>query len=268
MKMARHRRRLIALLTDFGTQDGFVAVMKGVILSIHPEAAVLDLTHEIPPQDVNAAAYVLWSAHSFFPEGTIFVVVVDPGVGTNRRILCAASKKHLFLAPDNGVLKYLAGDGGLKRIWEVKSRRYFLSPVSRTFHGRDIFAPVAAWLSKGIEPQKLGRRIKSISAKKAFVTVGRRPGRLQGEVIHTDRFGNLITNFRPTEDVLQLERTIVLRLKGNVIGRLSNSYSEGSSRKPVAVLNSSNLIEIGVKNGNASELLKAKTGERVSLEIH
>src|SRR3972149_10175534 len=134
MKQSTRANRLIALLTDFGTRDAFVGTMKAVILGINAKASIVDLTHEVPPQDVDAGAYILWSSYAFFPKGSIFVVVVDPGVGSTRRILCAEGRRHMFVAPDNGVLKYLLADGELRKTWDVRNKSYFLGDVSRTFH--------------------------------------------------------------------------------------------------------------------------------------
>jgi S-adenosylmethionine hydrolase len=268
MKSTDRNADLIALLTDFGLRDGFVGAMKGVILKINPKATIVDLSHEIPPQNVNAAAYVLWSAYSFFPSGTIFLAVVDPGVGTTRRILCAEGQNHIFLAPDNGTLKYLEADGVLIRAWEVRDERYFLPRVSSTFHGRDIFAPVAAHLSLGLEPSKLGRRLALPGQCREFTYLnGKNAGKYRGNVIHIDRFGNLITNLRVRPDQRLPSRGLTVRIKSRVIQGLSQAYAQGSPNKPVALLNGSNLIEIGVKNGSARELLKAKVGDKVMIEI-
>ncbi|MGA9365291.1 MAG: SAM-dependent chlorinase/fluorinase [Bacteroidota bacterium] len=268
MKSTERTTNVIVLLTDFGLRDGFAGAMKGVILGINPKATVVDLTHEIPPQDVNAAAYVLWSTHSFFARGTIFLVVVDPGVGTERRILCVEGRNHIFLAPDNGVLKYLEADGLLTRAWEVRNERYFLSHVSSTFHGRDIFAPVAARLSLGLNPSKLGRRVALSRPRREFAYLdGRKTGKYLGNVIHIDRFGNLITNLRLSPGEGLSSGRLTVRIKSRVIQGLSQAYAQGSPNRPVALINSSNLIEIGVRNGSARELLKAKVGDKVMIEI-
>lgn len=211
---------------------------------------------------------MLWSAHSFFPSGTIFAAVVDPGVGTERRILCAEGRNHIFLAPDNGILKYLESDGILTRAWEVKDDKHFLPVVSSTFHGRDIFAPVAAHLSLGLKPSKLGRKVTFSGQRHEFTYLrGRKKGEFRGYVIHVDRFGNLITNLRvsPGEDLSSGRVTV--RIKSRVIHGLSGSYARGSLNMPLALINSSNLVEIGVKNGSAYELLRARVGDRVLVEI-
>jgi S-adenosylmethionine hydrolase len=268
MKRTDGTRNVIALLTDFGLRDGFVGAMKGVILRINPKVAIVDLTHEIAPQDVDAAAYVFWSAYAFFPRGTIFVAVVDPGVGTDRRILCAEGRNHIFLAPDNGILKYLESDGVLTRAWEVTDERYFLPHVTSTFHGRDIFAPVAAHLSLGLKPSKLGRRVTLLRGQSEFTgLIGKKAGEFRGRVIHIDRFGNLITNLRmPPGQGLSSAR-VTVRIKSRMIQGLSQAYAQGSSNTPLVLINSSNLVEVGARNGNASELLGAKVGDKVLVKI-
>lgn len=268
MKSTQQTTNVIVLLTDFGLRDGFVGAMKGVILRINPKATIVDLTHEIQPQDVNAAAYVLWSAYSFFPSGTVFAVVVDPGVGTKRRILCVEGQDYIFLAPDNGVLKYLGADGVLRRAWEVKNDRYSLSHVSSTFHGRDIFAPMAAHLSLGLKPSKLGRRVTLTGERREFThLLNTSTGAFHGNVIHVDRFGNLITNLRVRPGEALPSGRVTVRIKSRAIQGLSHAYAQGSPNKPVALINSSNLIEIGAKNGSARELLKAKVGDKVMIQI-
>jgi S-adenosylmethionine hydrolase len=268
MKGIDRTANLIALLTDFGLKDGFVGAMKGAILTINLKARIVDLTHDIPPQDVGAAAYVLWSSYSFFPRGTVFVVVVDPGVGTERRILCAEGRNHIFLAPDNGILKYLGADGALIRAWEVKNDKYFLSHVSSTFHGRDIFGPVAAHISLGLEPSKLGRRVALPAQRREFTYLhGKHRAEFLGNVIYVDRFGNLISNLRVHSDERFSPKGLRVTVKSRVIRGLSQVYAQGSANKPVALLNSSNLLEVGIKNGSASEVLGAKVGDRVLVEI-
>jgi len=182
--------RPIALLTDFGHGDPYLGIMRGVILSINPQAQVVDLCHEVLPQNVFQAAFLLRAAYPYFPTGTIFVAVVDPGVGSARRILCLDTQCHLFLAPDNGLLSLIAAPG---RWRHVTSRRYFLNPVSHTFHGRDIFAPVAAHLSLGLDPGELGPVVADPVQLPAHIPQ-RFGDELRARVVHIDHFGNLITN--------------------------------------------------------------------------
>lgn len=268
MKRSTRRSALIALLTDFGTKDSFVGTMKAVILGINPDARIVDLTHDISPQSVDEAAYVLWSSYKFFPRGTVFVSVVDPGVGTKRKIICARGNDHIFLGPDNGILKYLASDGQLRETRVVNTMKYSLPHVSSTFHGRDIFAPIAAQLSLGLKQERLGRRVQMRPSGKEFIDIGPRPeGKLSGKVIYVDHFGNLITNLRLTPGTTQRWKNVRVRMRDRVIKGLSRSYSDGSPRGPVALVNSSGLLEIGLRNGNAARFLKATAGEKVAIEF-
>lgn len=268
MKRVNRPSRLIALLTDFGSQDAFVGTMKGVILKINPQARIVDLAHDIAPQDVNSAAYALWSSYRFFPEGTIFVAVVDPGVGSDRRILCAQGRRHLFLAPDNGLLKYLMADHEIQRVREVTNSEYFLPAVSSTFHGRDIFAPVAAYLSLGLNPEKLGKQVKTHQSGEEFVYLDEfRKGKAYGKVIYLDRFGNLITNLRISSGRTPRVKKLIVTIGKHVIKGLSKSYAEGSGRNPLALINSANLLEIGLKNGNAAQTMRMTVGEKVTVEF-
>jgi S-adenosylmethionine hydrolase len=268
MRRPTKSNRLIVLLTDFGAKDAFVGTMKGVIFGINPNASIVDLAHEIPPQDVDAGAYVLWSSYAFFPKGSVFVVVVDPGVGSTRRIVCAAGRSHLFVAPDNGVLKYLLADGVLQRVWGVNNKSYFLEDVSQTFHGRDIFSPVAAHLSLGLNPSKLGKETVLPYSRNEFTLLDKKKGKkFSGRVIYIDRFGNLATNLRVRSGTDLTSERLRVRIKNRVIQGMSRSYVEGSGKVPLALINSPNLVEIGVKNARASELLAVKVGERVSFEF-
>ena len=207
------KRPIVTLLTDFGTKDSYVGIMKGIISGINPDANIIDLCHEIGRQDIFEGAYVLYSSYKFFPAGTIHVAVVDPGVGTKRKIICAKIRDYLFLAPDNGILSLVLTDEKPRLIIEVTNKKHFLPEISNTFHGRDIFAPVAAYLSKGIDPLKLGKRVKRIKeidfpvptffekrvetrTNKFVHATPTKRGVLKGEVIYIDAFGNLITNIR------------------------------------------------------------------------
>jgi S-adenosylmethionine hydrolase len=268
MKRSTKSNRLIVLLTDFGRKDAFVGTMKGVILGINPNASIVDLAHEVPPQDVDAGAYVLWSSYTFFPKGSVFVVVVDPGVGSRRRIVCAEGRNHLFVTPDNGVLKYLLADQVLRRVWEVKNKSYFLQNVSQTFHGRDILSPVAGHLSLGLRPSKLGKEIVLPRSRNEFAFLDKKEGKkFSAKVIYIDRFGNLATNLRVRSGTDLMSETLRIRIKNCMIQGMSRSYAEGSRKLPLALVNSSNLVEIGVKNARASELLGVKVGERVLFEF-
>jgi len=199
---------MITLVTDFGTTDPYVGMMKGVILSKDPSAAIIDITHEIAPQDFAGAAYIIYSAFRYFPIGSIHVIVVDPGVGSDRSIIAVSMGGHYFLAPDNGVLDLILATGKVDFITTVENDTYFLKPVSRTFHGRDIFAPVAGYLSKGVAIDRLGVEIKKDHALRLDLPIPylSQTGALVGEIIRIDRFGNLITNI----DYLFIQKTFGL----------------------------------------------------------
>jgi len=228
---------MIVLLTDFGLCDPFVGIMKGVIGTAAP---VVDLTHDVPPYGVREAAWLLRSSVPYFPKGSIFVSVVDPGVGSGRRALLAETERHLFLAPDNGLLGWLRG----ARFREVTNRRLFLKPVSNTFHGRDVFASVASRLARGLPPSKVGPVVRSI------VRLPDAPGR----IVWIDRFGNLITNLAPGPTRV--------RFRGRAIP-VVKTYGSSKRGSVVAVVGSSGTLEIAVVHGSAAAGLRARIGERV-----
>ena len=184
---------VITLTTDFGTRDWFVGTMKGVIASIAPRSTVVDLTHDLPPGDIRGGAFALAASHRFFPKGTIHVAVVDPGVGSRRKAIAVQTAKGVFVGPDNGVLSWALAKEKIRAIHALENEAYFLQPVSRTFHGRDIFAPVAAHLSRGVPIQKLGPALKDF-VRLDWPEPRVRRGGFEGEVVYIDRFGNAITN--------------------------------------------------------------------------
>lgn len=243
---------LISLLTDFG-YSAYVGVMKGVILSINPEAKVVDLCHEIAPQDIRQAAFVLYTSYKYFPPDTIHVVVVDPGVGTSRNALIVVTEKARFVAPDNGVLGFVLEAEEFKA-FRLNNPRYWLPHVSTTFHGRDIFAPVAAHLSKGVPPEEMGEPLEQITPL-AFPQPRKKGNSIVGEVLFVDRFGNLITNIKGTDLPPGLP---TVEIKGRSIRGLSNSYAEAEGL--LALIGSSGYLEIAFKNGSAATELQAGTG--------
>ena len=246
--------RAITLLTDFGTIDYFVGAMKGVILSINPQAVIVDITHEIPAQDVAAGAFTLLAAYDAFPEGTIHVAVVDPGVGSARRPIVVNAGKHLFVGPDNGIFSYIYDRNPSFEAFDVTAAEHFRHPVSNTFHGRDIFAPVAAALSTGIDPASLGPRISDPV---------RLSSPLEPQIIHIDRFGNLITNI--TRE--QFEDGMKLLVNGKVISGFRSFFGEdvGATDEPFAIWGSAGFLEIAVNGRSAADLLQVKRGATVAL---
>lgn len=255
--------RVITLTTDFGTRDSYVGTMKGVIFGIAPDVHIVDLTHEIETQDITEASIVLKSTRGFFPAGTIHVCVVDPEVGGERRPIVAVSGNHYFVGPDNGVFSFVLGDD--YEVWELRDPRYRLSSVSDTFHGRDIFAPAAAHLSLGVEPALFGPRVDTIEQTQA-----RRPmifqNRIQAEVIHVDSFGNLITNVpRSIVEGASEGRKLRIEVSGRVIEEVSRTYARGGKGELIALIGSTDLLELAVRDGNASRRLGVGRGDPVLL---
>lgn len=251
----------VVLLTDFGAKDYFIGVMKGVISRISPLLKIIDLTNEIEPQNVRQAAFVLWAARKSFAEDTIFLNVVDPGVGGYRKIICGRIDSQIFLAPDNGLLDYVVAEANDVEFYEVTNPRFFLPAVGSTFHGRDIFAPVAAYLSRGTRLDELGDRFDYPKVAAFYKKVEK--GRNLGEVVHQDRFGNVLTNYLWDDSLLSGKSSIKINAK--VITEFVRTYSEARKKIPVCVQGSSGLIEIAINLGNASKILKSKIGQRVIL---
>ena len=263
-----HPLGLITLLTDFGDRDSFVASMKGVILTINPHATIVDLSHHVPPHSVEEAAYLLKSCYRFFPEGTVHVAVVDPGVGSARRPLIAQSARYFFLAPDNGLLTpILAEDSGME-VREIENLDFRLTSPGHTFDGRDLFAPAAAWLTTQQPFASFGRLIDdcrtfTISKPKWEAMA------LVGEIVHVDRFGNLISNLtlhhvKEIQEVTKRPNALI-RIAGHTIDRLVGSYSEGHPLIAAALINSNGQIEIFLKEGSAARTMNAGRGQRVDL---
>ena len=256
----------ITLTTDFGTGSPYVAAMKGVILGMNPAARVIDISHEIPPQDVRHAAVVLAESTSWFPGGTIHVAVVDPGVGTERRLIYAHLADQHYLAPDNGLLSLLAERNRTTRIIELANSEYWLPEVSHTFHGRDILAPVAAQLSLGLEPERLGPTLTQIQTLDWHEPVVAE-NRIEGAVRWIDRFGNLITNI--TASMLAPGRAaggLTIDCAGHEIAGLSDFYGQHSRGTLAALVGSSGYLEIAVAEGNAAQALSVAVGTPVAVQ--
>ena len=251
-------RGLIVLLTDFGTRDWYVPVLKGVILSRAPSVRLVDLTHDVPPQDVLAGAFTLAATVPWFPKGTVFLCVVDPGVGSRRALIAARADGHWFVAPDNGLLGLTLERAARVSIVQLTNRRVWLKPVSRTFHGRDIMAPVAAHLATGGSLSTLGPPVRH-AAPLLMPRVLPRGRTAIGEVVHIDAFGNLITNL----EVLRWPAgRATLRFHRRQVPVVS-SYSEGQLEQLIAVVNSLGLYELAVREGSAAWTFSAKRGDKV-----
>jgi S-adenosyl-L-methionine hydrolase (adenosine-forming) len=253
--------KAITLTTDFGLTDWFVGTMKGVILRTAPNAPVVDLTHGIAPGDIRAGAYALAAAYRYFPAGTIHVAVVDPGVGSERAGVVIETENYHFVGPDNGVFSFALRGERLRSVHRLENPKFQLTEVSRTFHGRDIFAPAAAHLSRGVPAGQFGPRVHDLVQLAWPEPVATSSG-LRGEVVHLDHFGNAITNL-PASRVLASGATRVT--VGGKSVPLRECYADVPRGKPVAVIGSSGLLEVAVSGGNAAKSLKLKCGSRVSL---
>lgn len=255
---------LITLMTDFGHDDVFVGVMKGVIAGINPSARVIDLAHGISPFNVVEAAFRLAQAYTYFPKGSVHVVVVDPGVGGDRRIVAMRSDGHIFLAPDNGVLSVVAEDKGHEVLIEVAEKRFSLPDVSSTFHGRDIFAPVAAHIAAGTPLEELGApadKLRMLSVPEAAVS---NEGVIEGQILWTDRFGNLITNIPARMVEARAKgRVVTVQVGSMEIAGLRRSYSEVQVGEPLAMIGSFGMLEVAVRQGSAAAQLGVNRGKRL-----
>jgi S-adenosyl-L-methionine hydrolase (adenosine-forming) len=261
----RDVRPVIALLTDFGTADHYAGTMKGVILGICPDATIVDISHDIPAHDVMAGALELAAAYRYFPAGTIFVAVVDPGVGSARRGLAADSGDYRFVAPDNGVLTLVFREAPAKKVVELTERRYARPTVSRTFEGRDRFAPAAAWLAKGTQLPALGRPVNEIQ-KLDIPVVEAGPDTLRGTVVRVDRFGNLVTNIdRKAVERLGQGGTIAIDAGGQRIERLVATYAELPADGVGALFGSTDHLELAAPSSSAAARLGLTRGAAVTV---
>lgn len=259
---------LITLTTDFGDSDHFVAVMKGVILGIAPRARIVDITHQIAPFNINEAAFVISEAWRWFPKGAIHVVVVDPGVGTTRRPILVEAQGHRFIGPDNGVFTFLY-EAGPHKVREITNARAMLKTISRTFHGRDIFAPAAAHLAAGEAPARFGKLIDDAIRSAALKPerVAGKKHRWTGIILKVDRFGNLITNFHMRDFGELRTRPFEILAGRQIIRRLALTFAESGVGELAAIEGSSGFLEISATQASAAEKLGCGAGSPVELEI-
>ena len=262
---------IITLTTDFGVRDAFVASVKGVILKINPQVQIVDITNDVSPQDIWEAAFTLRTAYSHFPKGTIHLAIVDPGVGSGRKPIIVVTESYYFVGPDNGLFSLIYQEAERIRVHHITSTHYFLPNPGPTFHGRDIFAPVAGWLSKGIPSGNFGEEITdyiklNIPAPKIT------PNSIEGHIIHIDRFGNIITNITYlniktllSEGMELFDATI--NCAGRDIKGLRRYYAEAGSGEPGAIINSSGALEIFMFKQNARTALSIKRGDAVRLTV-
>jgi S-adenosyl-L-methionine hydrolase (adenosine-forming) len=263
-------RPIITLTTDFGSNDHFVGAMKGVILDIVPDAQIVDICHSVQAFDVLDGALTISQAYSYFPNRTVHVVVVDPGVGTARRPILASSDGYHFVAPDNGVLSLVYARESRMHVRHVTSEHYFLQPVSNTFHARDIFAPVAAYLAKEVDSLKFGEEIEDYVRFNAPKPKAAGQNQLRGVVLKVDRFGNLITNITP-QDVPVLfgsgAKAFRIKVGNREITEMHNAYAEGAPGEVFGVLGSMGFLEIATNRGAAAQLTGAGKGADVSIML-
>ncbi len=257
---------IITLTTDYGVSDHLVGVLKGVILKINPDVNIVDITHGVTAFDLLDGALTIASAYNYFPPKTIHVVVVDPGVGTERRPLLVSGQSQYFIGPDNGVLSGVYEKEENFVVRNLTSEHYFLSPVSKTFHGRDIFAPVAAWLSKNWAPASMGEEITDFK-RFAMPRPKQADGVLKGVVLRVDLFGNLVTNFRPEDlqpDAIE-KGAVNFQVGNHSVARLVPTFAEGKKDEAIAYVGSAGFVEIGVNKGNAAKALGIGRGTPVLL---
>ncbi|HUF22581.1 MAG TPA: SAM-dependent chlorinase/fluorinase [Vicinamibacterales bacterium] len=256
---------IVAFLTDFGTRDHYAGVMKGVVLSLCPDATVVDVTHELPVHDITAAAYHLAATYKYFPPGTIFVTVVDPGVGSARRGIAVEAGDWKFVAPDNGVLTLVVRETAVKTAVELTERRYARPTISRTFEGRDRFAPAAAWLAKGTAMTALGRPAHELVQLELPVLEETRES-IAGAVVRVDRFGSAVSNIdRRAFEKLGAGRGVAIVAAGKAVDRIVATYSEIGQGEVCALFGSTDHLEIASRNVSAAELLGLTFGSAVSV---
>jgi S-adenosylmethionine hydrolase len=261
-------RPIITLTTDFGSNDHFVGTMKGVILDIVPEAQIVDICHSVQAFDVLDGALTISQAYSYFPNRTIHVVVIDPGVGTARRPILASCDKYHFVAPDNGVLSLVYAREERMHVRHITSEHYFLQPMSNTFHARDIFAPVAAWLAKEVDSQKFGDEVDEYVRFSAPKPKAVDENRLRGVVLKVDRFGNLVTNITPQDAPMLFgadATAFKIVIGSREITEIRKTYAEGAPGEVIGILGSMGFLEIAANRGAAAQLTGAGKGNEVSI---
>ncbi len=263
-------RPIITLTTDFGLNDHFVGTIKGVILNISPEIEIVDISHSVQAFDVLDGALTIAQSYSYFPSGTVHLVVVDPGVGTARRPILVTSDRHHFVAPDNGVLSMVYAREERLHIRHVTADHYSLQPISNTFHARDIFAPVAAWLAKGVDPEKFGDEISDFVRFNPPKPKSANGNTLRGVILKVDRFGNLVTNITP-QDAPMLFGTEPAPFK-MVVGKheitaILPNYSDGSPGEVFGILGSMGYLEISSNRGSAAKIVGSGKGSEVTISL-
>jgi S-adenosyl-L-methionine hydrolase (adenosine-forming) len=257
---------IVTLLSDFGQRDGFVGIVKGIVLGICPGATIVDLSHDVPPQDVTGGALILASAVGYFPDHTVHLAVVDPGVGTARRPILVETERFVLIGPDNGLLSVAADAAPVRRVIHLDRPEFFSPSPSHTFHARDVFAPVAGHCARGVECASLGSPLDGF-ARLSLPAVRRLEDALEGQVIHIDRFGNLMCNIRREDLSGFREPELSISIGGVQIAGISPHYSAVREGKPVALWNSWGRLEVAVRNGSAVRHLRTRNGDRVQVKF-
>lgn len=261
---------LITLITDFGTKDAFVGTMKGVILSICPDVEIVDISHEVPKYNIRYGAFLLSQVAPYYPEGTIHMVVIDPGVGISRRRIIVKGEHCLYVGPDNGVFSFVMEKERVVKAVEITDKRFMLPPVSSTFEGRDVFAPVAAYLAKGVKLEEFGSEIQDL-VRLPIARVETIDETITGEIIHIDSFGNIVTNIQ--RDSLNESKIVegsflkITTEKGSNVVAFCKTYSEVPTGELLTIIGSCGFLEIAVNQGSAEALLKTEIGNVVKLSL-
>lgn len=257
---------LVTLTSDFGLRDYYVSAMKGVMLQIASDLQLVDVSHEIPPQDVMAGAWVTMNSAPLYPEGTVHLVVVDPGVGTKRKPVAVKIGGQYYVGPDNGLFALVAGDESYEAV-ELSNESYRREKVSDTFHGRDIFAPAAAHLANGVDINRLGKPVNELETYRWAQPIADKDG-LQGWVIHIDRFGNLVTNL--SEELIRKtvgDDEIKIYAGNTILNQIVDTFGDVEEGEPAAYIGSAGVLEVGVNKGDAETLLGIQKGSSISIVL-
>lgn len=253
----------IALLTDFGTKDYFVGAMKGVIFQIDENAKIIDITHDIEPQNVKSASFNLRACYKNFPKKTIFVAVVDPGVGSDRRAVLVETSDYYFIAPDNGLLSFIFNEAESFRVIKIANEKFFIQPTSKTFHGRDIFALCAAHLSKGVNPEEFGDEMDDFARIPEIKPRNISENEIEAQIIHIDRFGNIITNLTKED----LPQKFHLQTNDRKIEKLKSFYAEAEKDEIFMIFGSAGFLEIVAFRNSAQKLLNIRNDDKIKVII-
>ncbi|TYP93483.1 hypothetical protein LX73_1187 [Fodinibius salinus] len=257
-------RNVITLTTDFGLQDYYVSAMKGVMLDIAPDVRMVDISHDIPSQDIMAGSWILKNSAMLFPKGTVHAVVVDPGVGTDRDPIAIKIADQYFVGPDNGIFSLLIEEHPYEAV-RLTNAEYWRDNPSNTFHGRDIFAPVAAHLSQGVNLEELGESAEDLKTYRWTVPITDKNG-IEGMVMHIDKFGNLVTNITAdhVEDVIG-DRKVRIYIGNTILDNIADTFGDVADGEPVAYIGSSGMLEVGINKGDAQQMLGIQKGAQISL---